>query len=373
MVFESDQTDPPGNRVSQPAPARRTARATLARLAAVWCSLGLALLVAACSTTSQQASTTPNPVLGTCPVPSPSLIPSDWRPVGSGTLINVDGDEDYECLVIYRYNVGANGQGPLGGVIFDPQVGVDRVSNLATYRLLPWVNRSYVATQPPPGSQPGYLGDLGWKSAQARLYDANADGKADELGIAGTDNAGNVTTLSLYRWANPADGYHLLGYFHGNNQVQIVDAPLLPEGSKVYSGTVRLVNAVNDLYDRSALAMVYQYMRRDTSPSFEFRSNWLTFLSGQAPLTCYYPEGQVLAGLNTVGRPVFDLQLWGEDKASQRATVCAGYWNVQGGTAQRYWSFFDLEMRQSTSVGACDQWVVIGPERIERGRITCSP
>jgi len=73
----------------------------------------------------------------------------------------------------------------------------------------------------------------------------------------GTDAAGNATTLSLYRWANPADGYYLVGYFHGNYQVQIADSPVLQEGAKVYSGTVRTVNAINDLYDRSALAMVY--------------------------------------------------------------------------------------------------------------------
>ena len=141
----------------------------------------------------------------TWPLPRAHTEP-DPNELGAGRrrrLTNVDGDSDYECLVIYRYNVTGD-LGPLGGVVFDPQItpGNESVSGLVTYRLLPWINNSYTITSTVPGSYAGYLGTLGERSASVRIYDINGDGKGEELGIVGTDAAGinhHIVALCLGR------------------------------------------------------------------------------------------------------------------------------------------------------------------------------
>lgn len=346
-------------------------RLILWRVAVLASVLLAALFVAACNT-ERTTTSTATAIGSTCSAPNPSVIPDAWRPEGKGVMISIDGDDDLECLIIYRYNITGDSSGPLGGVIFDPQTGADRLSNLATYRLLPWLNSSYTITGTVPGSQPGYLGILGEKSAEVRLYDGNGDGKADELGIVGADLAGTRTYLSLYRWQGASEGYRLLGYVHGNARVETVSPPMLNPDTKIYSGVAKALRAVDRLYDRSGLAMVYQYDRSDDGSRFVYRSNWIEFADGRPANTCLYPEGQVLSFYNNLNRPVFELRLFTEDDRSRSATVCAGSWEVTATQFRRYWTLVELEKQPAASVGACDAWVV-KRELIEPGRISCNP
>lgn len=346
-------------------------RSAPARLVLLLAMLAVASLIVACSDLTSSGQTA-KPRAATCPVPTPNLMPAPWKPEPSGTIISADGDSDQECLVIYRYNVTGDKQGPLGAVVFDPQVPGKNMSDLITYRLLPWINHSYVISSTTPGSLPGLLGTIGDVGAEPRVYDTNGDGIGDELGLVGTDAAGNKTTMSLYRWINRDEGYRLIGYFHGNVRIEIPDGPVLNADTRVYSGTVRSVRTVDSLYDRSGLSLVYQYDRRQDGSQFDFRASWLAYVDGRPANTCYFPEGQTLNYYNELGRPVFDLRLISEDDQTGKATVCAGSWDISPTTWRSYWAFVQLEKRRATKPSECDQWVV-QRELIEAGRITCNP
>ncbi len=166
----------------------------------------LSALTAACTAEVMNSSTATLTLSGSpCPIPTPNARPSGWLPQGTtavpnrGIMMNADNDGEFECVIIYRYNVTGENQGVMGGVVLDPQPSTAHQAEMAVYRLLPWVNRPYVVTSTIPGSPPGYLGILGEKDHDVRLYDIDADGDADELGIVGSDLAGNKTNLSLYR------------------------------------------------------------------------------------------------------------------------------------------------------------------------------
>jgi hypothetical protein len=352
---------------SRPIPASLTCARRLVLLVTL---LLTGMLATACTDVQQTQPTTP--LLGPCPVPTPNVIPTAWKPVGSGTLTNVDGDQDYECLVVYRYNVTGTDQGPLGAVIFDPQVGSDRLSRLSAYRLLPGIEHSYSISQTAPGSALSPIGALGEKAVEVRLYDTDADGIPDELGLVGSDAAGNNTALTLFRWVNETSGYRLAGYFHGNARVAIPDGPVFQSDVKFYNGPVRTVRTVDRLFDRSGLAMYYQYERNDATQTFDYRANWLDFGDGRPGNTCYYPEGQTLAYYQDQGKQVFDLRLFTEDEATRKATVCVGTWDIQATQWRRYWAMAELDRKPATSVGACDQWTVArAPE--QPGRDSCNP
>jgi hypothetical protein len=346
-------------------------RGILTRTALLLVAAALAMLAAACTDIPAGPAATSSRVK-TCPVPIPSLIPAPWKAEATGTVIDVDPDGEEECLVVYRYNVTGDAQGPLGAIVFDPQVSGNQVSDLMTYRLLPWINHSYAITNTPSGSLPGLLGTLGEKDVEPRVYDTNGDGKGDELGLVGTDAAGNRTTLSLYRWINRDEGYRLIGYFHGNARVEIPGGPILNTDTMIYSGAVRTVRTVDRLYDRSGLSVIYQYDRNDQTGRFDFRASSLAFVDGRPEKMCYYPEGQTLAYYNGLGRPVFDLRVISEDDRSGTATVCAGSWELSPNAWRSYWAFVQLEKRRATNPSECDTWVVLR-ELIEPGRISCNP
>jgi hypothetical protein len=336
--------------------------------AAILCLAFLALFLSGCSPFAKTGSSGPT-LLGPCPVPTPGLLANPWVPTGSGTFINTDGDPDLECLVTYRYNVTNSTQGPIGGVVFDPQQAPDQAANLVSYQLLPRVARQYFITQTVPGSLPGVLGALGEQTAQGRMYDINGDGKGDELGMIGIDAAGRQTTLSLYRWRSPLDGYVLLGYFHGNNRVEIATTPPVTNPA-VYSGTVTSVQTVDSFYDRSGLANFSLFERQPDGSGYAFRTNVINFLNGKPASTCYYPEGQTLVNLQNAKHPyVFDLRVWSEE--GNRATVCAGYWDIYPGEFRRIVALVDL-VRQPGATGACDVWRE-ERQRILSGKTNCEP
>jgi hypothetical protein len=314
-------------------------------------------------------------------VPTPNLFPAVWKPFNPGTLISIDHDpedmdadpdKELECLIIYRHS--ADGvSGPLGGIVFEPRPSQSGGGDLVSARLLPWINSSYSITATLPGSFPGYLGTLGEKRVDVRVYETTGDSEPDELALLGLDYTDNYTTLSLYRWLNRSDGYQLLGYFHGNTMVEIVDAiPRLGE-SIFYTGTVRTIRTHDRIYDRSDLRMVYQYDRKADGSGFEYRSNWVNFAPG-APIACLYPEARALEYFKQQGRPVFDLRLYAENSNPGQATVCAGNWEMLSATDwRRHISMLTLKKVAKTDVNACDEWIVDGSERILPGRLTCDP
>lgn len=329
--------------------------------------LFLVLLLGAAACTLIPATTTQvSGILSPCPVPTPNLLPTAWQPVG-GTFINVDGDEDLECLVTYRYNISDSGQAQLGGVVFDAQASAEQPSNLVSYSLLPWTNSPFNAGSPVPGSSANGTGYLGDKTAEVRLYDTGTDGKPDELGILGTDASGNnSTTFSLYRWNG--DGYRLIGYFHGDARVEIVDPPPFITATNYYRGAVTTVRTFDRLNDRSGLAVVKQYDRK--GQTYEYRSNWVDFSNGRPAQTCYFPEGQTLIYYHDRGRAVFDLRLASEDDTTRHATVCAGVWELFSGQWRRYVATVELEKTPASAVGACDQWAVLYTQT-QPGWTTC--
>jgi hypothetical protein len=344
-------------------------RSRLARLLALPLIVAVALLVVACN---GGGAPTPIPVGPPCPVPTPNLLPTPWIPLGNGTLINIDPDDETECVLVYRYNITGGDQGPLGGVIFDPQAALLHLSDLSGYRLLPWINRGYTISGAIPGSLPANMGMIGERGYELRLYDADADpkGKADELGIIGTDLAGNKAYLSIYRWLNDTDGYGLVGYFHGNARVEIVDPPPMDPVTRIQRGPVRIVQTVDRLYDRSGLAVVSQYTRTVDNSTYVRAGTFIDYENGKPQNTCYFPEGQALNYLTDIGRQVFELRVWSEDDRTGRASVCAGSWEMSPNQMRRYLSFLELEKRPRQAVADCDQWVVVR-EIIEPGRTTC--
>jgi len=172
-------------------------------------------------------------------------------PTGSGTLISIDGDDEQECLVIYRYNVTGDNSGPLGGVIFDPQVGriASPTSPPTAFCLDQQALRDHRHGARLAARQPGRTRR---EATEVRLYDTDGNGQTDELAIVGTDLAGTRTYLSIYRWQGASEGYRLLGYFHGNARVEIVDGPALNPDTRVYGGPVRTVRAVDRLTTAAA-------------------------------------------------------------------------------------------------------------------------
>lgn len=345
---------------------------------------GLRLLLIICLLAGAVACTadvTPTPaapggVGSPCPVPQPRIMPEPWLAEPNGTYINADQDEDLECLVIYRYNV-ADGRGPLGGIVFDPQPTPGVPGNLISYRLLPRINTGYTQGTGISGAWPGPLGSLGQSTAKARLYDANNDGRAEELGIVGANAQGDITTLSIFRWAGQAEGYRLLGYFHAESSVEIASA-ITPRTEPLgYNGLIERVVTNEPLHDRSGLRRRFEYRRQgsELSSTFYQRTNWLDFEFGKPASTCYFPEGEVLRQyFYDVApiRPVYDLAVRSEDAASGRATVCVGYWESTAETAARRIANVDMEREQQTSPARCEAWAVRAAN-VDPTRTSCSP
>jgi hypothetical protein len=350
----------------------RATQAGSVRILGVLAVIFAGLLLAACDGLLGGNAPPAGATLAPCRFPTPRTVPVPWQPVGDGLLINIDGDSEQECVLVYRYNVTGDNQGPLGGVILNPQPASEHESDLAVYRLLPWINRPYLITDTIPGALPGKLGYIGEKGYEIRLYDSDAKDGPDELGIIGTDLAGNKTYLSFYRWVGPAEGYRLVGYFHGNARVEIVNGPTA-SASGVYSGVVQTVHAVDRLYERSGLAMVYEFRRADANAPFTYYSNRLEFVDGNPPgNVCLYPEGRMLTYFSDLGSQVFDLRLWYEDDRSRRATVCVGWWKLSENEWRRYFSIVELEKQESSTVDKCDEWLV-RKQSIEPGRLSCLP
>jgi len=120
------------------------------------------------------------------------LVPAAWH-IEKVLEIDADGDEEAEWVIIYRYDSPTGAEGPLGGVVYDPQP--DRLpqnpASLVAYHLLP---------------APGKRGYLGEQSCRVEAYDANGDGRK-ELVILGYGVSGLPTGLAIFGWVDRQTGY----------------------------------------------------------------------------------------------------------------------------------------------------------------------
>ncbi|NOX62394.1 MAG: hypothetical protein GXP42_10705 [Chloroflexi bacterium] len=136
------------------------------------------------------------------------IKPAAWTPYAGGLQrVNLDGDEDVEWLLLYRYDGGQ-----IGGVIYDAQ-SAPRGENVLTipqtpsylvpYRLLP----DYAK-----GKSVGYLGDLeaDWKQLSLDpSMDVNADltQPRDVLLVRGKREGGLINRYSYFKWVSLDVGY----------------------------------------------------------------------------------------------------------------------------------------------------------------------
>lgn len=140
----------------------------------------------------------------------PAIVPTPWV-VENMVAADADGDDEEECVVIYRYDHTPRGFGGVqGGVVYDPQP--DRSpANLETP--VPFRPSAFIPYPLlPRGGGQGYLGEnLGDPKNPHPIVDAyNADGDlkdTPELVIQGYSGYGFPTYLAIFRWANKQQGY----------------------------------------------------------------------------------------------------------------------------------------------------------------------
>ena len=146
------------------------------------------------------------------------LVPDAWT-IEKVEEVDIDGDNEVEWLVIYRYDKSPGGfGGPLGGVVYDRQP--DRSpENLATPE--PYRSAILVAYHllPAAGGR-GYLGEnVGGKDKpwpKVKAYDVNGDGKK-ELVILGYSFPGFATGLAVFSWVDKERGYEVMIHAEGED------------------------------------------------------------------------------------------------------------------------------------------------------------
>lgn len=215
------------------------------------------------------------------------VIPADWEPQDKRLpTVSIDGDDEEEWLLIYRYDSAQEGRGPIGGVIYDAQVDISphqlgvripyRSAFLVPYKLLP---DTY------PGKGQGYLADL--RVGAPEQADTDGDGKPDELIIKGYGHdPQTITRLSIFRWVDKERGY-AVEHFHGDGGITPVD--------RNKDGVFEEIVVKERLHDRSQLCRRRVY-RRQGSDHYKVDSPTLVFCYGR-PEHPFYPEGVVLAFL----------------------------------------------------------------------------
>ncbi len=246
----------------------------------------------------------------------PQLLPDVWT-LKHVQSINIDNDDEQECLAMYQYNAGSGAYGgPYGGVVYDPQVDRDP-RNMETP--VPYRPATYVPYHLLPREDgKGFLSERApdW-SKMIEVYDANNDGK-QELVIWGYSGYGFHTYLSIFQWQNKHDGYRLLtspvagetvgGPIWGDAGVVAEREELTDEEGNVTQGSIKKVTvktrpAQPFWYFRSQLcyANIYQWDKTKTYLTQE--DYYLTFCFGrpagansrQNDYFLWYPEEALLA------------------------------------------------------------------------------
>ena len=278
---------------------------TIGKVVLVGVVLGL-LSVSSCSLSNVLGRDTPTPN-----TPNFShLVPDAWT-IEKVEEVDVDGDNEVEWLVIYRYDKSPEGfGGPLGGVVYDRQP--DRSpENLATPE--PYRSAILVAYHllPAAGGR-GYLGenmggeDKPWP--KVKVYDVNGDGK-EELVILGYSFPGFATSLAMFQWVDKERGYEVMIHAEGEDaDVLWGDAGIELEPA-FGQGPVKMVVVRSRLYHpywylRSQLGRRLVYEWGDTKTKLEKKSESTVFVFGrpqgakqfkQKQYPVAHPEAAILA------------------------------------------------------------------------------
>jgi len=238
------------------------------------------------------------------------LVPDAWT-IEKVEEVDVDGDDEVEWLVIYRYDKSPRGfGGPLGGVIYDRQPDRSpqnlaapepyRPSILVAYHLLP------------AGGGRGYLGENaggeGTPWPEVKTYDANDDGK-NELVILGYSAPDFPTSLAIFRWVDKERGYQAMIHAEAEGaDVLWGDAGVELEPA-FGRGAIKRVVVRRRLYHpywylRSQLGRRIVYEWNDDHTKLEKKSECIDFVfgrpkgaskPGEGAYPVAYPEAAVLA------------------------------------------------------------------------------
>lgn len=237
------------------------------------------------------------------------IKPAEWVTYGDGLQrVNVDGDQELEWLLFYRYDFA-----PLGGVIYDGQtapfgnksipISNQTPSYLVPYSLLP----DYVA-----GKTNGYLGDADVDFKQVFLSnDRGADQPPetprDRLLVRGKRKDGRINRYSVFQWISLEVGYagahaNTPGWFslEKDNPNDWLEATNWLTDNSIPPS----LWAWEPQADRSAICRRTPWnllaSGNPNNPDL-FRANYpaseLFFCQGQVPSEPAFPEGQVLAFL----------------------------------------------------------------------------
>lgn len=225
----------------------------------------------------------------TFPIDLKQVIPEDWAPLRIEEA-DWDGDGDNEWLLLYRYNT-PNKRGPIGGVIYDAQVGLQaghgglrlptRPAFLIPYPLLP-------------SSQTGE-GFLGLKDIETRRYDADGDDRPDEIVFLGRAYDGQVAFVSIFQWQGAERGYLLVNHFAGDGGVEVSGETEPTKGEALYQGRIDRVIVRTHTRDRSLLCRKEVYRRKAGETAFKREEPPRLAFAYGTPDFPVYPEGAVLA------------------------------------------------------------------------------
>lgn len=269
-------------------------RATLrGRVAAIAATMLAAVLLSSCGVFQSNTSSSTDILQQN--VPDDWTLMTDPDSVTGFQDISIDGDDDTEYLLFYRYDAAPDADnGPIGGIIYDGQqdtsiydpntsipIPLQPLAFFVPYRLLPdWT----------PGKGQGYLGDssITWETTPVSETDA---GFAPELVIIGS-NASGQNRLSLFRWLGVTGGYGV-NYFQGSYSVT------MPNWSPNTAQRIDKVVTLDAFTDRSKLCKQTEWTRQGSSAQFSPTPQTVVFCLGAIPEEPTYPEAVVLAWLMT--------------------------------------------------------------------------
>lgn len=248
----------------------------------------------------------------------PQLLPDTWT-LQRVQSINIDGDNEKECLAVYQYNAGGGAfGGPLGGVVYDPQPDRDATKNLATP--IPYRPAAYIPYHLLPREDgKGFLSERTGDWAQMiQVYDANGD-TFNELVFLGFSGYGFPAYLSVFKWQDRQAGYRLMtspvpgetigGPLWGDAGVTIKRETRTDEGGNqtetgpIEKVTVKTRPSQPFWYFRSQLCYAKIYRWNAARTFLEQQDYYLTFCFGRPnnvetrrdDYFLWYPEEALLA------------------------------------------------------------------------------
>jgi hypothetical protein len=240
-----------------------------------------------------------------------AFLPPEWQPVGELYEIDVDEDAVTEYLLLYTYDQ-TNGSGPVGALIFDPQVEavVGDGGRLVTGRPAGSPNPYAILPNYWGGAGQGFIAAPSQKEsvtvrqvAHQPILSVEQAPKPDVLVLRGGNNY-----LTFVWWKNVVEGYgvtqlHAPGWFAGIDWAAwdalpqpiqtIVGLEPANDRSQICHQTQHtLVEIPAEELEQGVFRQAIRYRASDLGIAFCFGS----------PAHPFYPEGVVLAYLTDGGK-----------------------------------------------------------------------